>query len=177
MRRYKVEVKGKEYVIYVRELSADHFSVVLNDEVTEVRIVSEQDLAQSQITPGIVPLRPQDETAIERPEVTYSPPSADVLGPPHRSASPPPLPPKPSLPSDGVRADVTSPMPGVIQSVEVKAGDEIKRGQTLLILEAMKMKNLIKSPRDGKVESVKVQPGQCVSYGDVLVKFAGEERS
>ncbi|NTU48447.1 MAG: acetyl-CoA carboxylase biotin carboxyl carrier protein subunit, partial [Syntrophobacteraceae bacterium] len=75
------------------------------------------------------------------------------------------------LPSGGLRADLTAPMPGVIQSVEVKVGDQVKHGQTVVILEAMKMKNAIRSPRDGVVEEVCVQAGQSVGYGDVLVKF------
>jgi biotin carboxyl carrier protein len=62
-------------------------------------------------------------------------------------------------------------MPGVIQAVEVKAGDEVKRGQTVVVLDAMKMKNAIKSPRDGVIAEVSVEIGQSVSYGDVLVKF------
>jgi len=176
MRRYKVEIKGKEYVIYVQELSSDRFRVVLDDVVTEVLLTSEQDLAQSLITPEVVPARVEDETAIERPIMTYQPIPADELRPPPATPSPA-QPPRPSMPSDGVREDVAAPMPGVILSIEVKPGDAIKHGQPLLILEAMKMKNSIKSPRDGKIESVNVRTGQCVSYGDVLVRFAKEEQS
>ena len=62
-------------------------------------------------------------------------------------------------------------MPGVIQAVEVKAGDAVKRGQTVVILEAMKMKNAIRSPRDGVVSEILAQVGQTVGYGEVLVKF------
>ncbi len=174
MRRYKVEIKGKGYVVYVQETSASHFRVVLNDKVTEVQIVSEENLAQSLITPEIVPLKSEDEDVIERPTVSYSPPPVEALGTPLESVMPA-LPPKPAMPSDGVREDVPSPMPGVIQSIEVKPGQKILRGQTLLVLEAMKMKNSIKSPRDGVIASVMVNPGQIVSYGDVLVKFEREE--
>jgi biotin carboxyl carrier protein len=86
------------------------------------------------------------------------------------------LPTKPHLPSDGLRAELTAPMPGVIQAVQVKVGDELKHGQTVVVLEAMKMKNSIKSPRDGVIAEVLVQAGQSVGYGDVLVRF-GEGQS
>ncbi|MHC1727170.1 MAG: biotin/lipoyl-containing protein [Syntrophobacteraceae bacterium] len=173
MRRYKIEIKNKEYVIYVQELSANRFRVVLDDQVTEVQLLSDQDLAESMITPEILPVRSEDETAIERPAMSYSPPPPDALRPLPKSPSPA-LPPKPSLPSDGVRDDVRSPMPGVIQAVEVKPGERITRGQTLVVLEAMKMKNSIKSPRDGTISEVLVHPGQNVSHGDILVTFAKE---
>jgi len=62
-------------------------------------------------------------------------------------------------------------MPGVIQAVSVKVGDAVTHGQTVLVLEAMKMKNAIRSPRDGVVSEVLVQVGQTVGYGDVLVKI------
>ena len=62
-------------------------------------------------------------------------------------------------------------MPGVIQAVEVKVGDAVKHGQTVVVLEAMKMKNAIRSPRDGVISEILVQPGQTVGYGEVLVKF------
>ncbi len=68
-------------------------------------------------------------------------------------------------------AEVRAPIPGTILSVEVSVGQEVKYGDTLLVLEAMKMKNLIRSPRDGRVAEVLVQPGQSVMYNDVLVRF------
>ncbi len=173
MRRYKIEIKNKEYVIYVQELSANRFRVVLDDQVTEVQLLSDQDMAESTITPEIRPLRSEDETAIERPEMSYSPPPPETLRPLPKAPSPA-LPPKPSLPSDGIRDDVRSPMPGVIQAIEVKPGDRVTRGQTVVVLEAMKMKNSIKSSRDGTISEVAVRLGQTVSHGDILVKFAKE---
>jgi biotin carboxyl carrier protein len=62
-------------------------------------------------------------------------------------------------------------MPGVIQSILVKPGDAVEHGQTVVILEAMKMKNAIRSPRGGVVSEVPVQVGKSVGYGDVLVRF------
>ena len=66
-------------------------------------------------------------------------------------------------------ATVSAPMPGKIMSVAVKPGDAVKRGQVLLILEAMKMQNEIMAPSDGKVADVRVAAGQSVNTGDVMV--------
>ncbi|MBM7581328.1 biotin carboxyl carrier protein [Caldicoprobacter guelmensis] len=64
---------------------------------------------------------------------------------------------------------VKAPMPGTILDVKVNVGDEVKRGQVLLILEAMKMENEIMAPRDGKVVSIQVSKGASVNVDDVLV--------
>ncbi len=60
-------------------------------------------------------------------------------------------------------------MPGTILSIAVKAGDSVKAGQVLLILEAMKMENEIVAPRDGTVSRVAVTKGASVNTGDLLV--------
>ncbi len=67
---------------------------------------------------------------------------------------------------------VTAPIPGRIVKVEVREGDEVKDGQPLVILEAMKMENEIRSPRAGTVQRVHVTPGQNVEQGEVLVTLA-----
>jgi biotin carboxyl carrier protein len=66
---------------------------------------------------------------------------------------------------------LSAPMPGVILNVVVKAGDKVARGDMLCALEAMKMKNAIRSPREAVIASVEVQNGQKVAHGDVLIKF------
>lgn len=63
---------------------------------------------------------------------------------------------------------VTAPMPGNILDVKVKAGDSVKAGDTLLILEAMKMENEISAPQDGTIASVNVRKGDVVNSGDLL---------
>jgi glutaconyl-CoA decarboxylase len=65
-------------------------------------------------------------------------------------------------------ATVVSPMPGTILSINVKAGDAVKKGQVLCILEAMKMENEIMSGVDGKISSVAVSQGDSVNTGQVL---------
>ena len=64
---------------------------------------------------------------------------------------------------------ITAPMPGNIVEVNVKAGDRVNPGDTVCVLEAMKMKNLIHTNIAGVIASVEVIPGQAVDYGEVLV--------
>lgn len=63
---------------------------------------------------------------------------------------------------------VNAPMPGNILDVRVKPGDSVKAGDTLLILEAMKMENEISAPQDGTIASVNVSKGDTVNSGDLL---------
>ncbi|MXV37254.1 biotin/lipoyl-binding protein [Flavobacteriaceae bacterium Ap0902] len=67
--------------------------------------------------------------------------------------------------------DLNSPMPGLILEVNVQEGDEVKEGDTLLILEAMKMENVISSPRDGVIKSVHVTPGEAIEKSQLLISF------
>lgn len=68
-------------------------------------------------------------------------------------------------------SEVKAPMPGLVLKVFVKEGDEVKKGDNLFILEAMKMENIIKSPGDVVVKSVKTKPGDKVEKGQVLILF------
>jgi biotin carboxyl carrier protein len=67
---------------------------------------------------------------------------------------------------------IEAPMPGNILEVAVKVGDSIKKGQVLVVLEAMKMENEIVSPIDGKIVSVGVSKGDVVNPGALLVQIA-----
>ena len=68
-------------------------------------------------------------------------------------------------------SNVKAPMPGLIHSVHVAEGDEVQKGDQLLILEAMKMENVIKSPTDGVIAKVHADPGSTVDKGALLVTF------
>ena len=71
----------------------------------------------------------------------------------------------------GAVKDIKAPMPGLILDLKVKAGDEVKKGDVVLILEAMKMENIIKAPGDGVVKDVKVSLKQSVEKNQVLIQF------
>ena len=68
--------------------------------------------------------------------------------------------------------ELCAPMPGKVLSVLVKPGDAVQQGDSLLVLEAMKMENVIKSAVSGTVESVSANAGSAVEKGELLMKFA-----
>lgn len=67
---------------------------------------------------------------------------------------------------------IRSPLPGNIMHVYVKTGDEVKKGDNLMVLEAMKMENNIFAEKDGRITAVKVHPGESVLEGDVLIEIS-----
>ena len=69
-------------------------------------------------------------------------------------------------------AELKAPMPGLVLSVLVKEGDEVKKGDNLLVLEAMKMENIIKSPADVTIKSIKIKPSDKVEKNQVLIQFS-----
>lgn len=73
--------------------------------------------------------------------------------------------------TDASENSVVTPMPCKISHVQVKAGDVVKKGQLLLVLEAMKMEHSIKAPRDGVVLKVNCKQGDLVAQGKTLVSF------
>jgi len=77
-----------------------------------------------------------------------------------------------SLGSNKKLNDVKAPMPGIIISMKVKKGDQVKEGDTLLILEAMKMENTIMSPKDATIKSVLVNTDETVEKGKLLIELA-----
>ena len=98
---------------------------------------------------------------IELEELTGATPAAAP------AAAPAPAPaPAAAAPAGGEQ--VTSPMPGTILSINVAAGDTVKRGQVLMVLEAMKMENEIMCPCDGKIASVNTSKGASVESGTLL---------
>lgn len=85
---------------------------------------------------------------------------------PAPAAAAAPAPPPPPAPAGGEQ--VTAPMPGTILSVNVAVGDSVKRGQVLMIMEAMKMENEIMCPRDGRVAAIQTAKGAAVESGTPL---------
>ena len=96
---------------------------------------------------------------IELEELTGAAPAA-------ATAAPVPTPAPAAAPAGGEQ--VTSPMPGTILAINVAAGDTVKRGQVLMVLEAMKMENEIMCPCNGKIASVNTSKGASVESGTLL---------
>ena len=100
-------------------------------------------------------------------------PKAEVAPKPvARPAAPAPAPastPAPAAKPAAGKSGVKSPLPGVILDIKCNVGDEVKKGQTLIILEAMKMENSINADKDGKISAINVSKGESVLEGTDLV--------
>ena len=96
--------------------------------------------------------------------VASAPVAAPVAAP---AAAPAPAAPKASGAQGGVK--VNAPMPGTILKVNVTVGQAVKSGDSLCVLEAMKMENDIPAPKDGTVASIEITKGASVQSGDVLI--------
>ena len=159
MRRYTVRINDTDHVLDVEELARDTFTVHLGDgRLVDVLLTDHQDLAQAVIAPQLEIGQPRQAPTVVAPA---------SQGAPAGSVPPRPAP----VGRDGGRT-VTSPMPGVILSVDVASGATVRRGQTLMVLEAMKMKNEIKAERDATVAAVLVAVGDQVKHGEALVEYA-----
>ena len=90
-----------------------------------------------------------------------------VVSAPRQTSAPAAAPQQSSAAAAGSK--VTTPLPGTILDVFVNVGDAVKAGQTVVLLEAMKMENNIEADTDGTVKEVKVRKGDSVLEGDVLV--------
>lgn len=107
--------------------------------------------------------------------VASAPAAAPVATPaaPASAAAPAPAaaPAAPAAPAATGAEKVNSPMPGNIIDIKVAAGDTVTNGQTLLILEAMKMENEIMAPKAGTVAAINTTKGAAVNTGDALVSI------
>jgi len=67
---------------------------------------------------------------------------------------------------------VRCPMPGLVVSIAVREGQEVKAGETLAVVEAMKMENVLRAERDGIVKAIKAKPGDSLAVDAVIMEFA-----
>jgi biotin carboxyl carrier protein len=104
------------------------------------------------------PLPPQAQPAAAAPM------AAPAAAPARPAAAP--------VPTGGGDGNVLSPIAGTVLEVKCKAGDEVKNGQELLVIEAMKMETAISAHRDGTIKAVPVAAGDSVRENELLVEFA-----
>lgn len=149
MRKFNITVNGRTYEVEVEEVTSRGASTAA---VPSVKAEIPVEAPQESVVERKVTGEPKKEE-IEKKVDVEAPSKAET-------AADTPVP-------SGAEV-ISSPMPGTILSVNVKAGDLVKRGDVLLILEAMKMENEIMASRDGKVLKIGVQSGASVNTGDLL---------
>ena len=142
MKEYKLKINGNDYAVTVNEVDGSMAEVEVNG----------------------TPFKVEFDKPVKKA-------AAPVAKPVAKSAAPAPAAAPVAKPAaaSGAGTAVTSPLPGVILDVCVKEGDAVKRGQTVMVLEAMKMENAIEATADGTVTAIKVGKGDSVLEGAPLV--------
>ncbi len=141
MKEYKLKINGNDYNVVINDLEETTASVEVNGS----------------------PFTVEFEKPVTKPKAIKV-----VKNAPHTAmASTPIIAPAASSSNSG--ATVTSPLPGVILEVNVKEGDQVKKGQKVMLLEAMKMENIIEATEDGIIKSIKANKGDSVLEGAPLV--------
>ena len=147
MNKYQYKVQGVDYDVEIEEVEGNLAKVSVNGIPFEVELKR--------------PINPVH--AIKKPKVAAPKPAAPAPAP--AAAAP-----KPAAPAAAAGAGnpVKAPLPGTISSISVKVGDQVNVGDTVLVLEAMKMQNNIEAEYAGTVTSIVVNPGDSVMEGAVL---------
>jgi biotin carboxyl carrier protein len=161
MKRYTVAIGDKTYVIGLQQEDDTHFRVLAGGNVYDLTIMEEEETGMQ--IPEVAIAQAQKE----QPALSHKPPE---LLPRTPKSSPPEMPSSPAQ-AENLPTEIHAPMPGVIIKISVPPGSQVDRGDELLVLEAMKMKNPIRSPREGVVDKIFVQEGQSVNYDDILIRF------
>ena len=149
-RLFNIKVNGKEYVVEVGDVGKSPFSVTVNGTSYEVEIGEASGEVKS-----VAPV-PSPAPGLTAP--TTAPPSASAAT---------------TTPAANAERQVLAPMPGLILTVKVSAGDQVKFGDELCTLEAMKMEQAIRTSRAGTIQEVRVSPGQRVVFQQLMFVFAG----
>ncbi len=144
MNDFKFKINGTEYSANVEEKEDGKLAVTVNGKAYDVEVPGHQAAATK-----VKPIKPAAPVA-----------AAPVTAP----AAP--------KKASGTGTAITAPLPGTITSIMVKEGDQVKDGDTVLVMEAMKMANNITADGDGTVKAILVQQGAQVQSGDVLIEIA-----
>ena len=146
MSKFSYTIDGVKYDVDVKSIQGQNAEVVVNGKSYHV-------VLDKPAAPAPAPVAPKEAPVAE----------------PAPKATPAPAPaPKATAPA-GKGTPLTSPLPGVIISVLVSEGDAVKKGQKVLVLEAMKMENDIKANKDGVITALRVAKGDSVQEGDTLL--------
>ncbi len=145
MKKFKFTIAGQPYETTVNEIEPNVCEVTVNGTVFQVEIEKQETVKKKPV------VAPRPAATATGAAVSASKPAA--------------------APASAGTTVVKSPLPGSIVKVMVQAGQDIKKGDTLLTMESMKMENVIASEVTGKVKSVLVQPGQNVMQDDKLVEI------
>lgn len=145
MKEYNLKINGSDYKVTINEVEDSVAKVEVNG--TPFTVEFEQPVAKPKAIKVVKPIS------------TSAPAVTPAAGRPSAATN--------AAPSTG-GTEVTSPLPGVILDVLVKEGDEVKQGQTVMMLEAMKMENAIEAPASGVVKAIKAKKGDSVLEGAVL---------
>ena len=141
MKEFKYTIDGKEYKVEIEGISEDY--------VADVKVNGEEFKVQME-----KPEEPKKKVTLNKP---VAKPAADEAED------------APANSNANAANAVKAPLPGTITSIEVSVGQEVKAGDTLVVLEAMKMANNIEAEKDGKVTAICVKNGQSVMEDDPLV--------
>jgi biotin carboxyl carrier protein len=162
MREYIMAVGGKEFHAGIKELTAEYALVQVDDK--EYKVVLKQLGSGQSVFSTLARSAPAVPAAAPAavPAAAAGKEAAPVMTPPPQSASG----------SQEGSSSIPAPLPGLVLDVLVKEGDVVKAGQSLLVMEAMKMENQIQAPFDGTVKKVFVQKGANISEGDKLIEIS-----
>ena len=153
MKEYKYSINGNEYTVAVIDLDGNTAAVEVNGTSYKVDILGEE----LNITP-----RPAAKPAAPVTPAPQPQAAAPVAQP---APAEQPAAPAPAAQPAGNGKPILSPLPGVILDLKVNVGDQVKAGQTVAILEAMKMENNINAEHDGVVTAIKVNKGDSILEG------------
>ncbi len=154
MKQYKYRVNGKNYDVAIDEINGKNAKVTVNGISYDVEV-------EGEAGEGLAPISGIDAVAA-------APAAAPAKAVAPAAASKPAAAPKASS-APGKGTPLKAPLPGTVTDVKVAVGDAVKKGQTVVVLEAMKMQNNINAESDGTVTSVVVNKGDVVNADDILI--------
>jgi glutaconyl-CoA/methylmalonyl-CoA decarboxylase subunit gamma len=160
-KKLTLEINNKDYEVIITEFGAETARLTVNGTTYTVGI---KDLGIEQVSD----IKPQPIVRRSFDDLPAPPPSVPVSN----GGLAPPLPPAPKYKvpqSVKDAAAIKAPLPGLILKIPVAVGDEVKAGQDVLHMEAMKMENEVQSNVDGRIREIRVKEGDSVSEGDILI--------